>query len=298
MGIKLELPCINRSNYEYTGKHFIMRLGLMAIKNISYGSIEKILSERKLNGKYMDLADFLVRTRTRLEETSLLIKCGAMDCFKKTRPTLLRLLDIFLFKRKILNEGFYDLFVNESFDMEKDLQTRKNFSLEEKCKIEYETFGFMVTKHPLHFYKEIISNPGIITAEAMALFKGKKVEMTGWFVSSKRIRTKKGDIMKFLSLEDLTGTFEAVIFPNVYYNCAEKTSSMGPYILKGKVDDNDQNNLIVDTLAVISSAEVKEADKKDSVDHNYYGDKEKIDEEEVMKTLGKKNLLYAYLKAG
>jgi DNA polymerase III alpha subunit len=50
----------------------------------------------------------------------------------------------------------------------------------------------------------------------MEKVKGKKVKMIGWYMSSKRIRTKKGDIMKFLSLEDLTGTYEAVIFPRAY----------------------------------------------------------------------------------
>jgi len=52
--------------------------------------------------------------------------------------------------------------------------------------------------------------------------------------------------MKFLSLEDLTGTFEAVIFPKVYYRVAELTLSMGPYLVNGRIDVNDHTNLVVE----------------------------------------------------
>lgn len=296
LGLDVKLPCINKSEYEYTGNGKELRIGLMAIKNLSRSSAEKIISERENNGKYVSLADFLVRTQLGYEESALLIKCGTMHCFKITRPTLLRLLDIYIHHRKILNENYNDLFINNTFALEREVTTETNYSAEEICRNEYETFGYMVTRHPLNFFTEWLNNSRILKAKDMVDNRGKKVRMVGWYMTSKRIRTKKGDIMKFLSLEDLTGTFEVVIFPRVYYRVAELTMSMGPYLVEGRIDESDPTNLVVENLQVLASLKIKADELKDSVDHNYYGDREKISEEEfeIVNSLGKERLLRAY----
>ncbi len=136
-----------------------------------------------------------------------------------------------------------DLFVSESFRLEKEVITDEDYSIAEKCSIEYETFGYMITKHPLEFFSEFTSAKDIIKAADMEKYDRRKVKMIGWYMASKRITTKKGEAMKFLSLEDMTGTFEAVIFPRVYARVAEKTMSMGPYLVEGRVDVEGGNNL-------------------------------------------------------
>lgn len=296
IGLEVKLPCINKSDYEYTGTGKVLRIGLMVLKNLSRNSIEKIIKERGENGKYVSLADFLIRAQLGYEETASLIKCGAMHRFKITRPTLLRLLDIYIHHRKILNENYNDLFINDTFALERDVTTDVNYSAEEICRNEYETFGYMVTRHPLNFFSEWLNDSRIVKAKDMNKNRGKNTRMIGWYMTSKRIRTKKGDIMKFLSLEDLTGTFEAVIFPKVYYRVAELTMSMGPYLVEGRIDKDDPTNIVVKNLQVLTSLKVKAEEMKDSVDHNYYGDKEKISEEEfdIVNSLGKEKLLRAY----
>ena len=296
MGLTIELPSINHSNYEYTGRGKTIRIGLMAVKNLSYSSTEIIIKERKNNGRYVSLADFLVRTRVAYEESTTLIKCGAMGCFRQTRPELLRLLDIYVHRRKLLDHTLNDLFISETFALEEEVKTDVNFSAAEMCRTEYETFNYMTTRHPLYFYGKWVNHPSIIKAKDKEKYRGRKVKMIGWYMSSKRIRTKKGDIMKFLSLEDLTGTFEAVIFPKVYYRCAEFTMSMGPYLIEGVIDIEDPNNIIVEDLKVLSSLAIRESIQKDSVDHNYYGDEEKVTEEDfrLVKSLGKEKLKQAY----
>lgn len=296
MGLIIKLPCINRSNYEYTGIGKYIRVGLMTIKNLSANSIDKIVEERKENGKYISLPDFLIRTELAYEETSSLIKCGAMDCLKQTRPTLMRTLDIYLNKLKIHDQLYNDLFISEVFSLEKKIKTDKNYSVAERCRYEYEYFNFMVTGHPLNFYHKIIARPEIIKSENMKNYRGKNIKMIGWYMASKRIKTRKGDIMKFLSLEDLTGTFEAVIFPRVYNQVAEKTMSMGPYILEGRVDEEDERNLVVSNLEVLSSELIKANSQKDSVENKYYGDIENVAEEEfsIVNSLGKEKLRKAY----
>lgn len=296
LGLKILLPCINKSENEYTGKDDKLQIGLMAIKNLFHNSIEKILSERKQNGYYHSLADFLIRTKLGFEETSILIKCGAMGCFKKTRPELLRLLDIYIHKRKILDESYNNLFLNETFALEEEIKTSKNFSVEEICKTEYETFDYMITRHPLFFYRSETEKPDVVKAKDLHKHRGKNVKLIGWYMTSKRIKTRKGDIMKFLSLEDTTGTFEAVIFPREYEKFAELTMSMGPYVIEGKVDEADATNVAVSKMKVLSLSAVKVVDQKDSVDNKYFGDVEKISEEDftLLEGIDKEKLRLAY----
>jgi DNA polymerase III alpha subunit len=154
----------------------------------------------------------------------------------------------------------------------------------------------MVTRHPLYFYKEWIEQPGIVLARDMLRNRGRRVKMIGWYVTSKRIKTRQGEIMKFLSLEDLTGTFEAVIFPGIYYRVAELTLSMGPYLVSGRINPKDHTNLVVDNLEVLSSIDLRSELQKDSVEQNYYGDEDKITEEDftLAKALDQKKLKVAY----
>ena len=216
MGLNFKLPSINKSEYHYTGSGKEIEIGLMSIKSLSEEFCERIIDERKENGKYKSLPDFLVRVRPGPEEAASLIKCGAMDCFEYTRPTLLRLLNVYLYSRRILDEFTSDLFVSESFRLEKEVTTNEDYTIAEKCKIEYETFGYMITRHPLEFFNEYTSRKDIIKAADIGKYDKRRVKMIGWYMASKRIRTNKGETMKFLSLEDMTGTFEAVIFPRVY----------------------------------------------------------------------------------
>jgi DNA polymerase III alpha subunit len=115
--------------------------------------------------------------------------------------------------------------------------------------MEQEIFGFMVTRHPLELIQEHDRSPQrqdhddrngalppLITAADMARHAGRHVRMRGLAISYKRIPTKAGAWMKFLSLEDLTGTFEAVLFPDVYARCAEATLGTGPLLVAGRVE--------------------------------------------------------------
>jgi DNA polymerase III alpha subunit len=297
MGLRIKLPSINDSNYEYSGKEREIRMGLMAIKNLSGNSIEKVVEERKKSGGFHSLADFFIRVNPGYEETVLLIKCGAMDCFKQTRPTLIRLLDIYWHRKLELQKSRNSLFPFRNWDIENNIETTQEYSLQEICVIEYENFGFMVTQHPLHFFRKLIRKNDIVEAKSMYRHHGEKIKMIGWYMTSKRIKTRKGEIMKFLSLEDLTDTFEAVIFPKTYQRYAELTMSMGPYIIEGKVDLETGNNIVVDKLQVVSRRDILASTQRDSTENNYYGDVERVSEDEfnIVKSLDRKKLKTAYL---
>ena len=295
LGLDVKLPCVNHSDYDYTGKDRAIYIGFMAIKNFSHQSAEVIVEERDENGNYVSLADFLVRTKLGEEETTILIKCGAMDCFRETRPTLLRLLSVYIHKRKILDESYNDLFIYESFKIEEEVKTSKDYSISQKCKHEFEILGYMVTKHPLYFFRKNISGRHIINANELDKYHGKRVKVVGWYMTSKRIRTRNGSIMKFLSLEDLTGTFEAVIFPNVYRNAAEKTLSFGPYLIEGKVDIEGGRNIIVEKLDLLYYLDLKSSVQKDSAEDYYTPDDEGFTEKELyMSKINTEQLVRAY----
>ncbi len=297
MGLEILLPSVNESEYEYRGSGKTIRIGLMAVKKLSKKSIDKITGERKTHGKYVSLADFLVRTKSGYEETALLIKCGAMDCFGETRPALMRLLDIYFRHRKILEENSFSLFESEIFKLEQNVKTQKQYTPEEICSIEYDTFGYMVSRHPLEFFKEVLSRKDIVAAKDMRKFYNRKIKMVGWLMTSKRIKTRKGKIMKFLSLEDLTGTFEAVLFPQIYERYAELTFSMGPYLLEGKIEERNSDNIIVEKLSILSAMKIKPVLQKDSAENQYYGDVEMVNEDEfhLVGILDKPELLKAYV---
>lgn len=297
IGLKIHLPCVNKSNYSFEGMNKEIRIGFLAIKNFEKNSALQIVDERKANGKYMSLADFLVRTKTSYEQTKILIKCGALDCFKQTRPTLMRLLDVYFNHKKLLDDNHYSLFAHESTRLEKEVETTQQYSISEICAFEYEIFGYIVTKHPMEFFKKYTDSHEIIKAADLNKYGDKKIKMAGWYMSSKRIKTKKGDIMKFLSLEDLSGTFEAVIFPRTYREYAELTMSMGPYLIEGRVDLENGNNIIVEKLQILSDRDALAFTQKDGSENKYYGDVEKVNEDEfiLVNSLDKEKLRTAYL---
>jgi len=326
LGLKILLPDVNESEIEYTGKNDWIRIGLMAIKNLSHSSMEKIVDERKKNGKYKSLRDFVQRTGIGYAECSILIQCGAMDCFTEqifnglkkldssnqmksshrleiifgsqkrnearltdnsfvlyTRPLLMRMLDIELHRKKLKSDATINLFEDDKYIEEllkiTGISNVRKYSIAQICKTEYETFGYMVSRHPLEFYSKFVDDPSITLAEELSLNKGKKVKVIGWLMTSKRIRTRKGDIMKFLSLEDLTGTFEAVIFPKEYEKYAPYTLSMGPYLIEGYVDNELGDTVTVKKLSVINSRIALRMNQIDDAENVYKNTEKTLDEE-------------------
>lgn len=296
MGIKILLPDINQSRYNYIGFDSQIRIGFLAIKNFEKSFADVIVSERKRNGNYSSLIDYLSRTKLGYESTESLIKCGAMDCFGLTRPTLLRLLALY-FKRKTIIESHSDnLFANDFSKLEMDIVTDIDFSIEERCIYEYELFGYMVSGHPLQFFFSETKDMKIINASEMNKYHNRKIKMIGWFMTSKRIKTSKGELMKFLSLEDLTGTYEAVIFPESYKKFGDLTLSMGPYIIEGKVDAISGNNIIVEKLEVLNTTRARAITQKDRNDTQFFGDPDTSvtnDEIRLVNTLGRQKLYTA-----
>lgn len=223
MGLKVLLPDVNRSQTPYTGRGDQIRIGLMAIKNLSQRSADSLLEARP----FISLTDLIKRTTLGLKELETLIRCGALDGFGPTRPELLW--QLLLSFPGIRGGGSPPLGIKGK------LPHFPEYPLAKRCQIELETFGYMVSAHPLQLLKEHL--PGLITASQLGERINQRVRMAGWVISSKRITTKKGKPMRYLSMEDTTGDFEVVLFPNQYQIYAPSILGPGPYLIEGRVKE-------------------------------------------------------------
>ncbi len=298
LGIKVLLPSINHSEYEYMGSKGEIRIGLLAVKNLDETLSKKIITERIRNGSYTSLQNFLSRTSAGYKQAETLIKCGAMDCFNLTRPALLRMLDVYFSCRKLITENGQDLFFENTIKLAGEVVTNLQFSKEEIGLSEYEAFDYMVTYHPLDYFADEIKANKIVMARDMMKFNNRRVKMVGWYMASKRIKTSKGEVMKFLSLEDSTGTFEAVLFPKTYGQYAELTLSMGPYLVEGRIDAVGGNNIVVDKLTVLAAEKAKAITQKEGNENRFFGDPDNpagYEEAILINSLDKEKLLRAYV---
>jgi DNA-directed DNA polymerase III PolC len=243
LGLKILLPDINKSDYEYIGRQGTIRIGLMAVKGLSVDSVSSLLEARR-GGYITSLSDLRRRTSVGFKELHTLIRCGALDCFELSRPELLWRLEAAgkgrgpdgpqgeaVAGRPIAEE------LNGS--LATIVPRIPEYSQEQRCLIELETFGYMVSRHPLELLVPHSKWQGIVTADRMDEHAGREVRMIGWLIAANRITARKsGQPMKFMSLEDLTGTFEVTLFPDVYRRHAHLTLGHGPYLVTGKVENS------------------------------------------------------------
>ncbi|NQT56672.1 MAG: hypothetical protein HQ551_10630, partial [Desulfobacteraceae bacterium] len=105
-------------------------------------------------------------------------------------------------------------------------------------KHESETFGFILSVHPLELYNNILEGLDYVCAGDLHAWVGKQVTTIGWHITGKTVNTKDGDVMKFVSFEDSTGIYETVFFPKVYNRFCHMLNAARPYILKGRVEED------------------------------------------------------------
>jgi DNA-directed DNA polymerase III PolC len=241
LGLQILLPDINHSEHDYIGHDDWIRIGLMAIRGLRWDSLKSILRAREESGPFEDLDDFLKRTDVGFEEARGLIRLGAMESLGRSRPDLMaQLYASPLAKDKSVRDKSREPILldapREEISVPADCC---EYTLRQKCAIEAETLGYLVTAHPLDLFGPILSKYDLVSASKLEQYAGKRVRMAGWMIAARRIRTRRGDrYMKFMSMEDKTGTFEVTLFPNSYRRLAPKTMGQGPYVFEGTVDDH------------------------------------------------------------
>lgn len=206
--------------------NYRIRFGLVTIKNFGQGVSSAIIEERKKNGRYKSLADFLDRVKDRnLNKKSLesLIKAGAMDCFGEDRGLMLANIDLMLEYNKESEKSHSDQ--NSLFGLMADNSSVPTLHLiqappadmRDKLAWEKELLGLYVSGHPLERYRGMIEKNKIDIKKALENTKEGGSAVFAAIISEVRtIQTKNNETMAFITLADFSGSVESVIFPRVY----------------------------------------------------------------------------------
>jgi DNA-directed DNA polymerase III PolC len=245
LGLKVLLPDVNRSAHDYTGQGNDLRMGLMSVGGLAAAGIESLLDARREGGAFTSLSDLLNRTELGPGEVETLIRCGACDGFELTRPEM-------LWRFTLRGTPYRQDLFPDAGGLDALVPRLPEYPLAERCRLETEIFGFPVSRHPLELLPPSLAR-GTTPAREMRNKAGRRVRMLGLAIAYKRVPLKKkSEWMKFLSLEDLTGTFEATLFPACYRRCADRTFSAGPYLLTGRIEaDHSVCSLNVEGLEVV-----------------------------------------------
>ena len=261
MGIPVLPPDVNESGSVFTvvGENKdAIRFGLSSIKNFGEGISEAIISERKANGPFASLSEFLSRVGSKnLNRKSLesLIKCGALDSISPAlhkRGTLLENIDTLLaFHRDATAVAPQDsLFGALMAPPPLTLPDGKPISLSEKLAWEKELLGIYVSGHPLDAHEAITKKASLSIAKIKAEPQTGQLVILPVLVSVVRaILTKSGEKMAFLTVADTSDSIEAVVFPKLF---KEHTTLIAPdtcLLIKGKVSvRNGEPSIAIEEL--------------------------------------------------
>ncbi len=229
-----------------------LRIGLLQIKGLTQITLTNLLAKRE-ERPFESLEDFCVRLKPAYREVEALIRCGAFDSFGYTRPQHLWRLRLFHDKIKTSNEGLFPGAVKSL-----SVVPALDYPLGKKLRDELELMELTIEEHPLWIWKKALQRHadkigGFVHASDLHRYIAKKVTLVGWMITTRRTKTKMGEIMQFLSCEDLTGTYEAVLFPAAFRKYSGLIRSRGPYLIAGRVEDDFGHTLVtVEKLAVIT----------------------------------------------
>ena len=260
MNIPVLPPDVNESFSQFTvikdGSTRI-RFGLVTIKNFGQGIATTIIDERKKNGHFKSLADFLERIKDRnLNKKSLesLIKAGALDQFGENRGVLLANLDLLLAFNKESGEGHSDQ--TSLFGLMSDTTSVPKLSLlpappidmKDQLAWEKELLGLYISGHPLEKFREIINKKDINIKKALETKKDDESVVLAVIVTAVRpIQTKKNETMAFVTIADFSGSAELVVFPRTYKECATLLQIDKCLAVKAKISTrNDEKGFILD----------------------------------------------------
>ena len=236
MGLVVELPEINESQWEYTGFSRRIRVGFMQLKGIRKETIDKILKERKRHGPFIHLLDFLHRVSPEPNDAKILIKAGVFDDieFQRSRPELMW--QLALWHKNAAAKPTASLALFE--DAPAPMPETEDYDMETQWQHECQTLGFLISRHPLMMYRERLKKIHYVRAKYMRRHLGKKITMIVWLVTRKMTHTKDDDMMEFISFEDTTAIYETVLFPDAYNKFCYMLTHAKPYVLQGIVEED------------------------------------------------------------
>ena len=262
MDIEVLPPNINESlkNFTVVPNEKKIRFGLLAIKNVGNNIIEAVVEERKNNGPFTSIGDFINRVNSKdLNKKSMeaLIKAGAFDAFNERNQLLQnleKLLEIARENQKNKSNGQIGLFASVATSTNNEIKLAEALpaQLLEKLTWEKELLGLYVSSHPLHSFKKLFETKTTAISSIDKNMVNKKIILGGLIYNVKKIITKTGKPMLFMKLEDLTAKTEIVIFPNLLEAKPECLQENKIVFIAGRVDNrNGEIKIVADDVQEI-----------------------------------------------
>ncbi|EFK06911.1 putative DNA polymerase III subunit alpha [delta proteobacterium NaphS2] len=255
MGIQILPPDVNESQADFSVVEDQIRFGLAAVKNVGQKAVEMLIEERDKHGHFKGLLDFCRRmegSKVNRRVLEGLIQCGAFDFTNAFRSRLFEGLDDALKlcgARHDPNQlnmfGSLELGEGEAGGL-LELPDLPEWEEKEKLRREKEALGFYITGHPLEGFQKAIKRFATCLVNDLPTQNDKdQVKLAGVVESLKLKRTKRGDKMAIMHLEDLTGSTEVVVFPDVFAEAAPLLKGDEPLLVSGSVEIGDKSAKII-----------------------------------------------------
>lgn len=258
MGIKVLPPDVNESDATFTPRGGDIRFGLAAVRNVGANVVDSMIATRSSKGRYADFVDFIDKVDTtvcnrRLVES--LIKAGAFDSLGHTRRGLLSVhesvIDAAVDLKRAEAVGQFDLFGGMGSDSEgagPGITPEIPLGEWEKSTLlafEREMLGLYVSDHPLYGVEQVLAS-GTDTTLAQIMnaerSDGQIVTVGGLVTGVQRKTTKQGSLWAIVTLEDLEGSLEVMVFPQTYNAAATLIADDTVLFVRGRVDRSDDDS--------------------------------------------------------
>ena len=258
MGISILPPDVNCGIYGFSVDHGAIRYGLSAIKSVGRPVINALVEEMEKNGTYRSLKDFIERLTGIVNKRAIenFIKAGALDCLEGNRRQKMnvygQIVDSIAQEKKNSFAGQMSLFDLVSDEDKKDFEIRMpnvgEYDKEMVLAFEKEVLGIYLSGHPLEGYRGIMDK--MISAKTTdfqpdeesgipKVYDGQKV-IIGGMITERTIKyTRNNKVMAFLTVEDLVGTVEVVVFPRDYEKWQTLITDDARVFIQGRVNAED-----------------------------------------------------------
>lgn len=272
MDIEVLPPDINESFKNFAmvskpGEKGRIRFGLTAVKNVGEHICEVIYRERKNNGSFKSLEDFLQRVKDKdLNKRSVeaLAQVGAMDCLGIDRGVLLANIENILSFSKQIKERETSqqdsLFAGTSIalDSKVRLDDAPPASMDQKLIWEKKLIGLYVSSHPFVHYQEVLGHSLTPLADTENHTRDEWIVVGGVVDKVMKKITKKGDIMLFVTIEDVTGSVELLVFPKTYQTTQHLWQEGSLVCIVGKTPrEEGEDKVYVENLHILNKDNVE-----------------------------------------
>jgi DNA polymerase-3 subunit alpha len=259
-------PDINKSDTEFTVDGSRIRFGLVAVKNVGENAIESIIASRT-DQPFESLFDFCERVDLKKVNKRViegLIKCGAFDSTGAKRSQMMAALESALeYGQRVQKErtdpqmGLFDLGDNQPSINAPALPEIGEWDGKQFLTFEKESLGFYLSGHPLTRYEKVLDKFTNANAISIKELKdGGVVRIGGLVRSTKNIKTKKGELMAFVTIEDMHGSVEVIVFSRVFSDVRDLLVEDRPVLVQGQVQKDEKSvKILADMVIPIDKAE-------------------------------------------